>query len=191
MLNGRRLCTPVRLGALAAALAAQTALAAPPKVILISLDGAKPTLINSYLSDGTLSAKTGLGLLKSKGIWAAQNITATPSLTAVSHIAIATGSTAANNNIPANTFHAVAQPIAGTLSGFAAAIGGYQVHPLDHSHAPTAEPLWVRLRQQGKKVVTATWPGADGADIRINNVVVQAADPTRVTDFTVPFGAFG
>jgi len=43
----------------------------------------------------------------------------------------------------------------------------------------------------GKKVVTATWPGADGADIRINNVVVQAAQPIRVTDYTVPFGAFG
>jgi hypothetical protein len=40
-------------------------------------------------------------------------------------------------------------------------------------------------------VVTATWPGADGADIRINNVIVQAAQPTRDTDYTVPFGAFG
>ena len=40
-------------------------------------------------------------------------------------------------------------------------------------------------------MVTATWPGGDGADIRINNVVVQAAQPTRVTDYTVPFGAFG
>ena len=49
----------------------------------------------------------------------------------------------------------------------------------------------MRLRQQGRKVVTATWPGGDGADIRINNVVVQAAEPTRVTDYTVPFGAFG
>src|SRR5262249_2324615 len=63
--------------------------------------------------------------------------------------------------------------------------------PCDHGHSAAAEPLWVRLRQQGKKVVTATWPGGDGADIRINNVVVQSAQPTRVTDYTVPFGAFG
>ena len=40
-------------------------------------------------------------------------------------------------------------------------------------------------------MVTATWPGGDGADIRINNVVVQPAVPIRVTDYTVPFGAFG
>jgi hypothetical protein len=47
------------------------------------------------------------------------------------------------------------------------------------------------LRRHGKKVVAATWPGADGADIRINNVVVQPATPIRVTDYAVPFGAFG
>src|SRR5262245_7841329 len=161
-----------------------------PKVVLISLDGAKPDLIDKYVDQGVLPWYGALAKL-SRGSVARQNVTATPSLTAVSHIAIATGSTAANNDIPANTFHAVAQPIAGTLSGFAAAIGGYQVHPLDHSHAPTAEPLWVRLRQQGKKVVAATWPGADGADIRINGIVVQSAVPTRVTDYAVPFGAFG
>ena len=43
----------------------------------------------------------------------------------------------------------------------------------------------------GKKVVTATWPGGDGVDVRINNVVVQSASPTRVVNYTVPFGAFG
>src|SRR5262245_34454197 len=161
-----------------------------PKVVLISLDGAKPDLIQKYIDDGVLPRNGGLAEV-SRGVVARQNVTATPSLTAVAHIAIATGSTPVNNDIPSNTFQAVVAPITSTISGFAAAIGGYQIHPLDHSHNPTAEPLWVRLRQQGKKVVTATWPGADGADIRINNGVVQAADPTRVTDFTVPFGAFG
>jgi predicted AlkP superfamily pyrophosphatase or phosphodiesterase len=161
-----------------------------PKVVLISLDGAKPDLIQKYLDQGVLPRNGGLAEV-SRGVVARQNVTATPSLTAVSHIAIATGSTAVNNDIPSNTFHAVAQPLTGSLSGFAAAIGGYQLHPLGHSHAPTAEPLWVRLRQHGKTVVTATWPGADGADILINNVVVQAAEPIRVTDYTVPFGAFG
>ncbi|MCH5750343.1 hypothetical protein MMB13_26170, partial [Salmonella enterica] len=63
--------------------------------------------------------------------------------------------------------------------------------PLGPSPQPTAQPLWVQLRQHGKKVVTATWPGGDGADISINSTVVQQAEPTRVTDYTVPFGAFG
>src|SRR6202011_1610748 len=78
-----------------------------------------------------------------------------------------------------------------SLSGFAAPIGGYQESPLGPSPHPTAAPLWVQLRQQGKKVATATWPGGDGADISINGTVVQPAQPTRVTNYTVPFGAFG
>ena len=133
----------------------------------------------------------GLGLLIRRGVFAKQNITATPSLTAVSHIAIATGSTAAHNDIPANTYHPVAAPITATLSGFGGPIGGYQINPLGIDPTPTAEPLWVRLRAAGKKVVTATWPGGDGVDVRINNIVVQSASPTRVVNYTVPFGAFG
>src|SRR4249920_1785821 len=75
-----------------------------PKVVLISLDGAKPDLIRKYLDEGILSKDGGLAKL-SRGVVARQNVTATPSLTAVSHIAIATGSTAVHNDIPSNTFH--------------------------------------------------------------------------------------
>jgi predicted AlkP superfamily pyrophosphatase or phosphodiesterase len=161
-----------------------------PKVVLISLDGAKPNFIEKYLEHGVLPWNGGLAKL-SRGVVAEQNVTANPSLTAVAHIAIATGSTAVHNDIPANTFHNVAAPITASVSGFAAAIGGYRINPLGPAPDPSADPLWVRLRESGKTVVTATWPGADGADIRINNVVVQAATPIRVTDYTVPFGAFG
>jgi predicted AlkP superfamily pyrophosphatase or phosphodiesterase len=161
-----------------------------PKVVLISLDGAKPNWIEKYLEHGVLPRNGGLAKL-SRGVVAEQNVTATPSLTAVAHIAIATGSNSVHNDIPANTFHNVAAPISASASGFAAAIGGYRINPLGPSPDPSADPLWVRLREAGKKVVTATWPGADGADIRINNVVVQSATPIRVTDYTVPFGAFG
>src|SRR6266850_8162450 len=161
-----------------------------PKVVLISLDGAKPDFIDRYLELGVLPRDGGLARV-SRGVIARQNVTANPSLTAVSHIAIATGSTAVHNDIPSNTFQAVAAPITSSVSGFAAAIGGYQITPLGPSPNPTAEPLWVKLRRHGKKVVAATWPGADGADIAINGVVVQPAQPTRVTDYAVPFGAFG
>ena len=106
-------------------------------------------------------------------------------------MAIATGSTAVHNNIPSNTFHPVAGPIGATISGFGAPIGGYQISPLGPTAAPTAEPLWLGLRDKGLKVVTATWPGGDGADIRINGVITQHAVPTRTVDYTVPFGAFG
>ena len=161
-----------------------------PRVVLISLDGAKPDFIQKFIDEGVLPRDGGLARL-SRGAVAEQNVTASPSLTAVSHIAIATGSTAVHNDIPSNTFQAIVAPINTSVSGFAAAIGGYRVSPLGPSPAPTAEPLWVRLRQQGKKVATATWPGGDGADISINNTVVQPAQPIRITDYTVPFGAFG
>jgi predicted AlkP superfamily pyrophosphatase or phosphodiesterase len=172
------------------AAAAPTALAGP-KAVLISLDGAKPELVERYLRNGVLDRRGGLGRLRARGIFAHRNITATPSVTAVSHIAIATGSTAVHNDIPANTFHPVAATIGTSLSGFGAPIGGYQISPLAAAPAPTAEPLWVRLRNAGLKVVTATWPGSDGADIRIAGALVQAAIPARTTDYSVPFGAFG
>src|SRR5689334_20447147 len=124
-----------------------------PQVVLISLDGAKPDLIRKYLDEGVLPRDGGLGKL-SRGVVARQNVTATPSLTAVSHIAIATGSTSVHNDIPSNTFHNVAAPITVSASGFAAAIGGYKITPLGPSADPSAEPLWVKLRASGKKVVT-------------------------------------
>lgn len=158
-----------------------------PKVILISLDGAAPRFIDKYIDPGM----KGVGLIRSVGSHAAQNITATPSLTAVSHVAIATGSTAVHNDIPSNTFSPVAGTLSASLSGFGAPIGGYQINPLGQSPNPTAEPMWVSLREAGKQVVTATWPGGDGADIFVNGTLVQGAVPTRTVDYTVPFGAFG
>jgi len=165
--------------------------AAKPQVVVISLDGAKPDLIASYLMSGVLDTHTGLGRLKAHGVVAEQNITVTPSVTAVSHIAIATGSTAPHNDIPLNTFHPVAATLGTSISGFAAPIGGYQLSPLGTTPTLTAEPLWVQLRKAGKKVVTATWPGGDGADISIAGALVQGAVPTRTTDYSLPFGAFG
>jgi predicted AlkP superfamily pyrophosphatase or phosphodiesterase len=162
-----------------------------PRVVMISLDGAKPDFIQKFINEGVLPRDGGLARLSRRGAAAEQNVTASPSLTAVSHIEIATGSTAVHNDIPSNTFQAIVGPISSSISGFAAPIGGYRESPLGPSPRPTALPLWVQLRQQGKKVVTATWPGGDGADISINNTVVQPAQPIRVTDYTVPFGAFG
>lgn len=187
----------IRLAVAALALTACAQPFAQPKVILISLDGAKPDVIENYLATGVLNPKIGLGLLKARGAVATQNITATPSLTAVSHIAIATGSTAVNNNIPGNSYHAVVQPIGSFTSGFGGPIGGYQISPLAPSPAPTAVPLWKTLREASpaRKVVTATWPGADGLDVALFGTgapppVVQPAVPTRTVNYTIPFGAF-
>jgi phosphodiesterase/alkaline phosphatase D-like protein/predicted AlkP superfamily pyrophosphatase or phosphodiesterase len=165
-----------------------------PKVILISLDGATDTIVDKYLQTGVLDSKTGLGLLSSKGVVATSNETATPSLTAVAHVAIATGSTAVNNDINANSFHLIANPFTSNISGFAAPIGGYTyqsgIDPSESSE-PTANPLWLALRKAGKTVVAATFPGADGATIRSSTGIVLDKKEDRTVDYTVPFGAFG
>lgn len=168
---------------------------AAPKVVMISLDGATPKNIKNFLDQGSLSKNRGLGLLVKHGVMAERNVTVTPSLTAPGHIAMATGSTAARNNINANSFHLVASPFTRNISGFAAPIGGYSFSPHgpEESPDPTAQPLWLALRAAGKKVVTATFPGGDGLDIFVpgltNSPIIQPA-ALRTVDYTVPFGAF-
>ena len=66
-----------------------------PQVVVISLDGARPDLVEHYLKTGVLDRKTGLGRLKARGVAADQNITVTPSVTAVAHIAIVTAASSA------------------------------------------------------------------------------------------------
>ncbi|NUN63967.1 phytase [Pseudanabaena biceps] len=165
-----------------------------PKVILISLDGATDTIVDKYLQSGILSSSTGLGLLKSKGVAATANQTITPSLTAPAHIAIATGSSAVNNDINANTFSLIANPFTTNTSGFAAPIGGYTyqsgIDPSESSN-PSANPIWLTLQNAGKTVVAATFPGADGTNIKSSNGIILDKASDRTVDYTVPFGAFG
>jgi phosphodiesterase/alkaline phosphatase D-like protein/predicted AlkP superfamily pyrophosphatase or phosphodiesterase len=165
-----------------------------PKVVLISLDGATDSIVDRYLANGVLDAKTGLGLLKAKGVAATDNETITPSITAPSHIAIATGSTAVNNDINANSFHLVVNPFTFNTSGFAAPIGGYTyqtgIDPSESS-SPTATPIWQTLQAAGKSVVSATFPGADGVNVKSSTGIILDKAADRTVSYTVPFGAFG
>jgi uncharacterized repeat protein (TIGR01451 family) len=166
-----------------------------PKVIVLSLDGNTYSLIKSYLDNNQIDPTKGLGLLKSKGVFL-PNTTITPSLTAPSHIAIATGSSAAQNDINANSFHLINSPFNSNISGFGAPIGGYNAldpNSPQESITPTAEPLWLNLRAANKTVVAATFPGADGVDVKVpglaNSPIVQSKTD-RTVDYTVPFGSF-
>src|SRR5215467_11874790 len=80
---------------------------ATPKAVIISLDGATPRIIEQLNANGQLNPNEGIKLLRAKGFSAQQNITIAPSLTAAAHIAIATGSIAAANDVVSNTFHLV------------------------------------------------------------------------------------
>ena len=168
---------------------------AAPKIIVISLDGGSSRIVEDYLARGVLPSNRGIGLLRRKGFFAGRSIVTTPSLTAVSHIAMATGSTAVHNDIPSNTFSLLASPFLTTESGFGAPIGGYDLAGLAPSANPTAFPLWHSLRAAGKTVVTATWPGGDGVDVRVPGLpspspIIQPSS-VRTVDYTVPFGEFG
>ncbi len=171
---------------------------AAPRVILISLDGANPAILDPYAQSNALPPNFGLRLLEAKGVKASRNNTINPSLTAAAHVAIATGSSAAANDVVANAFQYLASPFNGsTISGFGAAIGGYSLDgPTDG--VVTSEPLWLALRGAGKTVATATWPGGDGVNVTIpgltgpvgsaTNPIIQPASE-RTVDYTVPFGA--
>ena len=98
-----------------------------PQVVVISLDGARADIVEAFLRSGVLDKNVGLGRLDSRGVVARQNITLTPSLTAVSHIGTATGSSSAQNDIPSNTFYPVAATIGTSISGFAAPIGWWLI----------------------------------------------------------------
>jgi hypothetical protein len=113
----------------------------------------------------------------------------------VNHITIATGSAAAKTDIASNTFHLLASPFTSNISGFGAPIGGYEINGPAESLNPTAFPIWHSLRAAGKTVVTATWPGGDGVDVRAPGLpttspIIQSSS-VRTVDYTVPFGEFG
>ena len=190
---------PLRISLALTALGMMTAASsAAPKVVLISLDGANPAILDPYVASNALPPGVGLRLLEAKGVKATRNNTINPSLTAAAHIAIATGSTAAANDVVANSFQLLASPFNGApISGFGAAIGGYSINgPIDAG--ATAEPLWLALRAAGKTVTTATWPGGDGINVTVpgltgtvgsaTNPIIQPASE-RTVDYTVPFGA--
>lgn len=183
----------IRLFCLVLSLLFVATLEGTPKVILISLDGATPRLIQQYQDNGALSKTEGLALLEKNGIKASRNVTISPSLTSAGHIAIATGSTTPATNINSNSFQLVASPFNSTVSGFGAPVGGYRIDGPAISPMPTAELLWNPLREKGKVVVTATWPAADGVDIRVPGLIsspIVQSSKKRTVDYTVPFGVF-
>lgn len=168
---------------------------AAPRIIVISLDGGSSRIVDDYLARGILPSNRGLGLLRRKGFVVGRSIVTTPSLTAVSHLAMATGSNAVHNDVPSNTFHLLASPFTSNISGFGAPIGGYNIDGPAESTNPPAFPLWHSLRAAGKTVVTATWPGGDGVDVRVPGLpspspIIQSSS-VRTVDYTVPFGEFG
>lgn len=117
-----------------------------PLVILISLDGFKP----SYLS---ATSTPNLLKLSQQGVSSRGLISAFPSLTFPNHLTLVTGQTPDEHGIVNNTMTDPSTPQRFTLGSRDAV-----ENPLWWQEA---RPIWITLRQQGKTASTLFWPGSE------------------------------
>jgi len=117
-----------------------------PLVLLISLDGFKP----SYLSQ---QITPHLYRLAQQGAQAQGLISAFPSLTFPNHLTLVTGQTPDHHGIVNNTMTDAA-----TSQRFSLGSREAVENPFWWQEA---RPIWVSLRQQGKIASTLFWPGSE------------------------------
>ncbi|WLR57198.1 alkaline phosphatase family protein [Mesobacillus subterraneus] len=116
------------------------------QVILISFDGMRNDLTRSYVKDGKLP---NIKNVIEKGTMAKYAKTVTPSLTAPSHAAIATGATPLKTSIVSNAWQQKGATLTNQKNAF---LSEFEV-----------EPLWVAARKQGKTTATVAFAGANPA----------------------------
>lgn len=114
------------------------------QVILISFDGMRNDLTRSYVKDGKLP---NIENVIKKGTIAKYAKTVSPSLTAPSHAAIATGATPLQTSIVSNAWQQKDAAMTNQKSAF---LSEFEV-----------DPLWVSARKQGKTTATVAFAGAN------------------------------
>lgn len=120
------------------------------KVLLVSFDGLAADELDRRASEGQFS-EDGAGGMIDHGL-TARIIPVNPTLTAVTHISIATGTTPEHHGIVSNIFH---------MPGFGPNVGtsGFDA-PIE------SETIWEAARRGGKTVGAITFPGLDGTNLR-------------------------
>lgn len=121
---------------------------AKPLVILVSLDGFKPT----YLSEASTPNLSKLALqgASSRGL-----ISAFPSLTFPNHVTLVTGQLPDEHGIVNNTMTDPSTQHRFTLGSREAVENPFWWQE--------AQPIWITLRKQGKIASTLFWPGSEAA----------------------------
>jgi len=119
-----------------------------PLVILVSLDGFKP----SYLSE---ISTPNLLKLAQQGAQSRGLISAFPSLTFPNHVTLVTGQTPDEHGIVNNTMTDPSTPQRFTLGSREAVENPLWWHE--------ARPIWIGLRQEGKIASTLFWPGSEAS----------------------------
>jgi predicted AlkP superfamily pyrophosphatase or phosphodiesterase len=114
------------------------------KVILLSVDGMRNDLTLQYMQEGALPH---IQSISDSGIDAEYSITVSPSLTAPSHAAMATGAVPSETGMVSNKWQDPEEPLANHENAFK--------ENLDKS------PLWKEARKNGKVTATVLFPGAN------------------------------
>lgn len=117
-----------------------------PLVVLVSLDGFKPSYLSHELTPH-------LYKLAQEGAQATGLISAFPSLTFPNHVTLVTGQTPDQHGIVNNTMTDPSSPQRFTLGSRDAVENPFWWQE--------AYPIWVKLRQQGKIASTLFWPGSE------------------------------
>ncbi|WP_231687858.1 alkaline phosphatase family protein [Bacillus sp. FJAT-27251] len=114
------------------------------KVILLSVDGMRNDLTLQYMQEGILPH---IQSLADSGIAAVHSSTVSPSLTAPSHAAMATGALPSETGMVSNKWQDPEEPLARKENAFK--------ENLDKI------PLWTEARKSGKVTATVLFPGAN------------------------------
>ncbi|MBX9975257.1 alkaline phosphatase family protein [Cytobacillus firmus] len=114
------------------------------KVVLISFDGMRNDLTKEYVKEGKLPH---IKTLMNNGVTAKDSKTVTPSLTAPSHAAIASGAAPSETGMVSNKWQDPQKELANGESAFH--------QPLDKS------PLWAEAKKNGKTTATVLFPGSN------------------------------
>ncbi|PIC64550.1 hypothetical protein CSV79_06225 [Sporosarcina sp. P13] len=113
-------------------------------ISVVSFDGMGYMDTQRYKNKGVMK---NLEELERKSAYATNFITVTPSLTAPSHAAMATGAGPAKTGIVSNSFHSTGEKVKDDQSGFSQTLG--------------VTPIWKEARNQGKVTATVAFPDSN------------------------------
>jgi predicted AlkP superfamily pyrophosphatase or phosphodiesterase len=117
------------------------------RVVIVSYDGAGADLVWSWIERGVVDDRDGLRWMAEEGFAVRRVHPVEPTLTAVNHVALATGLPPARTGLVSNSFRHSGSAISERVSGFDAMYDG--------------EALWTAAQLQDRRVGVLLWPGSD------------------------------
>ncbi|HEU5161520.1 MAG TPA: alkaline phosphatase family protein, partial [Thermoanaerobaculia bacterium] len=133
----------------------------PNRVLLVSFDGVGWEALTGDPGAGALGS-SGWNRIAAEGV-VARLIPVSPTLTSVTHISMATGTTPEKTGVVSNTLH-----LPGTTADQSE--GGFEVEI-------ETDTIWESARRSGKRVGVITYPGVD------------ATSPRRTADFGLVYSS--